>query len=89
MIIRYIGLGFVKLMDTNQHPFLSNFSVWKNETQLGWFEVTNFVQSLLYLATSPARRDHEVARPLQGGQGQVGVPQAPLLGHGVAVDAWN
>ena len=31
---------------------------------------------------------HEVARPLQGGQGQgqVGVPQGLHLGHGVAVE---
>ena len=28
----------------------------------------------------------EVAHPLQGGQGQVGVPQVPHLGHGVAVE---
>ena len=28
--------------------------------------------------------NHEVAWPLQSGQGQVGVPQVPHLGHGVA-----
>ena len=31
----------------------------------------------------------EVCQPHQGGQGQVGVPQVPVLGHGVEIETHN
>ena len=31
----------------------------------------------------------EVSQPDQGGQGQVGVPQVPLLGHGSEIETPN
>ena len=33
--------------------------------------------------------NHEVNQHLQGGQGQVGGPQVPILGHGNGVESLN